>query len=176
MDCRENYKSSIPYQFAPLYKSRLPLYSKQSTKNNKSKLRGISFMPIIKSAKKRVRVAEKAAIRNSKTKRSLKAALKAFRAKTTGDNQAEAQSMLDKAAKKGLIHKNKAARQKAQLARAAKAAGTKPAAAPAKKSTGAKKVKSPVAAPAKKTTAAKKATTAKAAPAKAATKKPAAKK
>jgi ribosomal protein S20 len=35
-------------------------------------------MPIIKSAKKRVKVATKATIRNSKTKRSLKAAVKAF--------------------------------------------------------------------------------------------------
>jgi ribosomal protein S20 len=132
-------------------------------------------MPIIKSAKKRVRIAEKAAIRNSKTKRVLKAALKAFRANTNGETQAKAQSMLDTATKKGLIHKNKAARQKAQLARAAKEAG---APAPVKKSTGAKKAKSPVAAPAKKTTAVKKATTAKAAPAKAktATKKTAAKK
>lgn len=130
-------------------------------------------MPIIKSAKKRVRVAEKAAIRNSKTKRSLKAALKAFRARATGETHAEAQSMLDTAAKKGLIHKNKAARQKAQLARAAREAGAK---APAKKTTGAKKVKTPVAAPAKKTTAAKKATAAKVASAKSAAKKTAPKK
>ncbi|HMH31173.1 MAG TPA: 30S ribosomal protein S20, partial [Methylomirabilota bacterium] len=35
-------------------------------------------MPIIKSAKKRVRTAKKATIRNSKTKRSLKTALKSF--------------------------------------------------------------------------------------------------
>jgi ribosomal protein S20 len=133
-------------------------------------------MPIIKSAKKRVRTAEKAAIRNSKTKRSLKTALKSFRASFSAADHAEAQSAIDTAAKKGLIHKNKAARQKAQLARAAKAAGTTPAAAPAKKSTAAKKAKSPVAAPAKKTTAAKKATAAKAAPAKTAAKKPAAKK
>ena len=139
-------------------------------------------MPIIKSAKKRVRIAEKAAIRNSKTKRSLKTALKAFRASVTGgdkntaDNHAKAQSAIDTAVKKGLIHKNKAARQKAQLAHAAKAAGAE---APAKKSTGAKKAKSPVAAPAKKKTAAKKATagtTKTAAPAKAAARKTAAKK
>jgi ribosomal protein S20 len=37
-------------------------------------------MPIIKSAKKRVKVAGKAAVRNSKTKRSLKGAVKAFHA------------------------------------------------------------------------------------------------
>jgi ribosomal protein S20 len=119
-------------------------------------------MPIIKSAKKRVRIAEKAAIRNSKTKRTLKTAIKAFRAKVTGESQSKAQSAIDTAVKKGLMHKNKAARQKAQLAAAAKAAGAE---APAKK-----------AAPAKKTTAAKKATTAKVAPAKAAAKKTTAKK
>lgn len=91
-------------------------------------------MPIIKSAKKRVRVAEKAAIRNSKTKRSLKRAVKAFAAAlTSGKNATEAhskaQSEIDKAAKKGVIHKNKAARKKAQLARDAKAsASSKPAA------------------------------------------------
>lgn len=97
-------------------------------------------MPIIKSAKKRVKVADKAATRNSKTKRSLKSAVKAFHASLTGGKASEklskAQSEIDKAAKKNVIHKNKAARKKSQLAKAAKAAGAKPAtkkAAPAKK-------------------------------------------
>lgn len=122
-------------------------------------------MPIIKSAKKRVRTAEKAAIRNSKTKRSLKTALKAFRgAVASGDKSAsklqnEVQSNIDKAAKKGLIHKNKAARQKAQLARAAKAAGAKPVAGTkkaAKPAAVTKKVAKPAASkPAAKKTAAK---------------------
>ena len=91
-------------------------------------------MPIIKSAKKRVRTAEKAAIRNSKTKRSLKGALKAFHRAITGGTDAteaksKAQSAIDTATKKGVMHKNKAARKQSQLARAAKAAGTaKPAA------------------------------------------------
>lgn len=90
-------------------------------------------MPIIKSAKKRVKVANKAATRNSKTKRSLKSAVKAFHAsltggKNAGENLSKAQSEIDKAAKKNVIHKNKAARKKSQLAKAAKAAGTKPAA------------------------------------------------
>jgi ribosomal protein S20 len=62
-------------------------------------------MPIIKSAKKRVRTAKKAAIRNSKTKRSLKFALKAFSAKPSQKSLTEAQSNIDKAAKKGVIHK-----------------------------------------------------------------------
>lgn len=89
-------------------------------------------MPIIKSAKKRVRVASKAAARNSKTKRGLRAAIKAFHASITGTNASQAQSALDKAVKKGVISKNKAARKKKQLATAAKAAGVKQSATKAK--------------------------------------------
>lgn len=128
-------------------------------------------MPIIKSAKKRVKVANKAAVRNSKTKRTLKGALKAFHRAVTGGSkevkeaQSKAQSALDTAAKKGVIHKNKAARKKSQAAKAAKAAAgvTKTAAkkAPAKKA----------AAPAKKATAAKKPAAKKPAAKKTATKK-----
>lgn len=89
-------------------------------------------MPIIKSAKKRVKVASKAAARNRQTKRILKDAVKSFARALTGGKKvseahAKAQSELDKAAKKGIMHKNKMARKKAQLARAAKAAGDKPA-------------------------------------------------
>lgn len=94
-------------------------------------------MPIIKSAKKRVRVAHKAAVRNSKTKRGLKTALKTFAAKPTNTTHADAQSKIDKALKKGLVHKNKAARLKKRAAAKAKANNLKPAAnkkAPAKKS------------------------------------------
>lgn len=83
-------------------------------------------MPIIKSAKKRVRTARKAAVRNSKTKRSLRDALKAFGSKPSAKTQSAAQSNLDKAAKKGVIHKNKAARLKAKASKQAKAAGVKP--------------------------------------------------
>jgi small subunit ribosomal protein S20 len=122
-------------------------------------------MPIIKSAKKRVKVARKATVRNAKTKRSLKTALKAFQTAVTGGSKnaeeakKQAQSALDKAAKKNLMHKNKVARKQKQLAAAAKAAGVK--------STGAKKAAVP-----KKAAAAKKPAAAKKAPAK----KPAAKK
>lgn len=90
-------------------------------------------MPIIQSAKKRVRVANKATIRNRKTKRSMKESIKALQASLNGDKkkvnelQAEAQSAIDTAVKKGVIHKNKAARKKAQLAEAVKEAGVKPA-------------------------------------------------
>lgn len=128
-------------------------------------------MPIIQSAKKRVRVANKATIRNRKTKRSLKSAVKSFHASLSSNKkdaaklQAEANSAIDQAVKKGVIHKNKAARKKAQLARDAKAANVKPATA---KKTAAKPAtkKAPVKKAAPKKPAAKKTTT----------KKPAAKK
>lgn len=110
-------------------------------------------MPIIKSAKKRVRVANKAAARNSKTKRGLRAAIKAFHANITGTNANQAQSAIDKAVKKGVISKNKAARKKKQLATAAKGAGLK-ATAKAKTTKTAAKVASKK--PAAKKTAAKK--------------------
>ena len=82
-------------------------------------------MPLIKSAKKRVRTAHKATTRNSKTKRSLKSALKLFAKSPTPKSHSAAQSNIDKAVKKGLVHKNKAARQKSKLAAHAKAAGLK---------------------------------------------------
>lgn len=82
-------------------------------------------MPIIASAKKRVRVTRKATIRNARTKRTLKVALKAFHAKPSVAGQRQAQSALDSAVKKGVLHPNKAARKKSQLAAAAKAAGVK---------------------------------------------------
>lgn len=135
-------------------------------------------MPIIKSAKKRVRVAEKATIRNVKTKRSLRTALKSFhRAITGGEKDAvaklqDAQSNLDVAVKKGILHKNKAARQKAQLVKAAKAAGAvadKPAA--KKTAAKAKTAAKPAAKAAAKPAAAKKAPAKKPAAEKTATKK-----
>lgn len=90
-------------------------------------------MPIIKSAKKRVKVARKATVRNSKTKRGLKSAFKIFAKTPTAKSQSDVQSNLDKAVKKGVIHKNKAARLKKQAAAKAKAAGVKPTKAAAKK-------------------------------------------
>jgi small subunit ribosomal protein S20 len=82
-------------------------------------------MPLIKSAKKRVHTAKKAAVRNSKTKRSLKSALKVFIKSPSAKAHSKVESNLDKAVKKGLVHKNKAARQKSKLAAKAKTAGVK---------------------------------------------------
>jgi small subunit ribosomal protein S20 len=90
-------------------------------------------MPIIKSAKKRVKVSTKARARNVRTKRTLREALKAFSKAVEAGKPTEVQkaqrevvSALDIAVKKDIIHKNKAARQKASLAAKAKAAGVKP--------------------------------------------------
>lgn len=123
-------------------------------------------MPIIKSAKKRVKVTKSKSVKNAKTKKGLRHSLKAFHAAVTGKKnvesaQSKAQSSLDIAVKKGIISKNKAARKKRQLNAAAKAANggkrtvtkkaAKPAAAkPATKKAPAKK------APAKKSAAKKK--------------------
>lgn len=82
-------------------------------------------MPIIKSAKKRVKTTKKATVRNAKTKRALRDTFKAFTKTANAITHSQAQSALDKAAKKGLVHKNKVARKKRQLAAAAKKAGTK---------------------------------------------------
>ena len=87
-------------------------------------------MPIIKSAKKRVRVTARATERNRGTRNKLRTTFKSFVAavsggKKTSESHAEAQRALDIAVKKGVMHKNKAARKKAQLARAMKNSGVK---------------------------------------------------
>jgi len=107
-------------------------------------------MPIIQSAKKRVKVAAKAAARNLKTKRALREAMKELQTALASGKTAEitaahvkATSAVDTAAKKNVIHKNKAARKKSQLAKMVKTAGAKPEA---------KKTVKKVTTPSKKTT------------------------
>jgi len=81
-------------------------------------------VPNIKSAKKDLRKSRAAAIRNRAQRSALRTAVK--RARTTAAVDADrlsAVSLLDRAARKGLIHRNTAARQKSRLAKLA-AAGT----------------------------------------------------
>lgn len=108
-------------------------------------------MPIIKSAIKRMKQTAKRRARNVSIKRDIKGAVKAFTAEPTAANLSAAQSELDTAVKKGLIKKATASRRKAGLAKAAKAAGAKPAA-----STKAKTAAKPTAKPAAKKAPAKK--------------------
>lgn len=129
-------------------------------------------MPVIKSAKKRVRVANKAAIRNAKSKRIWKSALKTYMRSPSPENFSAAQSAIDTAAKKNVIHANKAARLKRHMMVFAKASNvkfpdkkaSKPAPQTAKKPSASKPS-------APKKPASKKATTAKKPTSKAATKK-----
>ena len=82
-------------------------------------------MPIIKSAKKAARQADKRTAHNEKIKKDIKAAVKAFKAKPSKATLAKAQSEYDKAVKKDLIKKNTAARRKAKLSAIAKSAKVK---------------------------------------------------
>ena len=76
------------------------------------------IVPRIDSAKKNMRKSRAAAERNRAQRAALRTAVK--RAHTAGATPADkkhAASLLDRAARKGLIHANAAARQKSQLAR-----------------------------------------------------------
>lgn len=81
-------------------------------------------MPNIKSAIKRVSVSEKKTAVNKMYKSNLRTAVKkTYTAiETSADNSAElvkdAQVRIDKAAGKGYMHKNAAARQKSRMAKA----------------------------------------------------------
>lgn len=82
-------------------------------------------MPIIKSAKKAARQAEKRTAHNVGIKKDIKAALKAFKANPSKETLAKAQSEYDKAVKKDLMKKNTASRRKAKLHAILKTASAK---------------------------------------------------
>jgi small subunit ribosomal protein S20 len=120
-------------------------------------------MPIIKSAKKRMKQTIVRRARNQSTKRDLRIEMKALVAAIEAKDGAKAaeslkkvQSNLDKTVKKNVLKKNTAARKMSRLTNQVKALGAKPAPAAKKKAA----PKTAVAKPATKT----------------ATKKPAAKK
>lgn len=116
-------------------------------------------MPVTKSAAKRVRQNLKRHQRNLRLSRSvhretkaLVAAIAKHDSQATRQHFQSAQSALDKAVKKGVIHRNKAARQKSQLARRVKDAKAKPATKPAAKKATTKKPATAKATPKKTTT------------------------
>ena len=79
-------------------------------------------MPNIASAKKNMRKSRAATVRNRAQRAALRTALKrAKAAAATADDRTKAVSLLDRAARKGLIHANAAARHKSRLAIAANA-------------------------------------------------------
>jgi small subunit ribosomal protein S20 len=98
-----------------------------------------SLVPNIKAAQKWVRQSEKRELRNRDVKTRLKTLFK--KAKVAGDpsGASAVESHFDKAASKGVIHPNKAARKKSRLNKAIKvsaalaAAAATPSSRPARK-------------------------------------------
>lgn len=79
-------------------------------------------MPNIKSAVKRVEIAQKRTIRNASIKSAVKTAIRKYEEALTNATQEVAQVALrkamvalDKAVTKGVLHKNAAARKKSRL-------------------------------------------------------------
>ncbi|SRR5258708_319587 len=89
-------------------------------------------MPLIKSAKKKLRQDKKRQKRNKSTKDFLKEVLKTARKDITPESIRVAVVATDKAVKKGIIHKNKAARIKSALSKITKTE-EKPKSTPVKK-------------------------------------------
>jgi small subunit ribosomal protein S20 len=79
-------------------------------------------VPNIASAKKNMRKSRAATVRNRAQRSALRTALKRAKASTaSAEERTKAVSLLDRAARKGLIHANAAARHKSRLATAASA-------------------------------------------------------
>ena len=74
-------------------------------------------MPITKSAIKKLRADKKKATFNKATRTKAKSAVDTLRAEPTQENLSKAFSMIDKAAKKGVLKKGKADRMKARLSK-----------------------------------------------------------
>ena len=80
-------------------------------------------MPNIKSAKKRVKVIAAKTLQNKMIKSNLKTVIKAADAEKSPEAIKLAIKKVDQACAKGIMHKNKAARKKSQLAKKLNAAG-----------------------------------------------------
>ncbi len=81
-------------------------------------------MANIKSQEKRIKTNERARLRNQAVRSSLRTAVRSFREAAESGDKAKAGELLestsrklDKAASKGVIHKNQAANKKSALAR-----------------------------------------------------------
>jgi len=82
-------------------------------------------MPNIKSAKKRTRIIAAKTLKNQMFKTSLKTTIKKYEAAVAANSDKanvektykEAVKKIDKAAARGIVHKNKAARKKSQFAK-----------------------------------------------------------
>lgn len=77
----------------------------------------IKSMPIIKSAKKKMRQDKKRTAHNKELKDTIKGLVKTARRTPSVKSLQEVQSSLDKAVKTNLLHANKAARLKSRLSK-----------------------------------------------------------
>jgi len=77
-------------------------------------------MPITSSAKKALRQAKRRTAVNQLIKSRTKTAMDAFKKNLSAETLSMAFSRIDRAAKRGIMHRNKAARLKSQLANKAK--------------------------------------------------------
>jgi len=74
-------------------------------------------MPVIKSAKKKLRADRKRESANKKIEVLVRLSIKKAQRKPTPKSIQEAFSIIDKSVKKNIIHKNKAARLKSKLSK-----------------------------------------------------------
>jgi len=74
-------------------------------------------MPILQNAKKALRSSRKKTVFNSRVKSILKTMIDKIKKEPSEENLSSAFSSIDKAVKRKLMHKNKAARMKVQLSK-----------------------------------------------------------
>ncbi len=74
-------------------------------------------MPILKNAKKALRVSKKKTIVNKRIKSKSKTAIDVFKKSPTLETLSSAFSAIDRSVKKNMIHKNRAARMKSGLSK-----------------------------------------------------------
>lgn len=72
-------------------------------------------MPILKNAIKALKSQKKKNLFNNLVRAKMRGELKKFVTKPIGDDLSKVYSIIDKAAKKNIIHKNKAARIKSKM-------------------------------------------------------------
>ena len=78
--------------------------------------RGVNPLPNIASQIKRVRTNKKSTLANNSQTSAMRTAIKKFEAENAEELLRAAHKAIDGAASKGLIHKNKASRDKSRLA------------------------------------------------------------
>ncbi len=77
-------------------------------------------MPVLKNAKKALRVSKRRYVINRRIKSRIKTTFKKLSIEPTANNLAKVYSAIDKALKKHIFHKNKCARLKAKASRIVK--------------------------------------------------------